>query len=157
MAEETRKRAISFSSEQPYDRWFGTEILDHKASSIRMDFMKSGRAPLLLGHDQRMVIGVIESARVDSKDKTGRAEVRFGRGNLASDSLRDADDGILVNVSVGYRVHELTLEKQSDTGDTYRVTDWEPLEASLVGIPADPTVGIGRSREIETTTIESTD
>jgi hypothetical protein len=55
------------------------------------------------------------------------------------------DDGILVNVSTGYRVHEMVLEKQSDSGDTYRVTDWEPLEASLVGIPADPTVGVGRS------------
>lgn len=146
MAEDTRKRKISFSSEYPYERWFGTEILDHKASSIRMDFMKSGRAPLLMSHDQRLVIGVIETASIDSKDKMGRAEVRFSRSDYAEEKLRDVDDGILVNVSTGYRVHELVLEKSSDKeGDTYRVTDWEPLEASLVGIPADPTVGVGRS------------
>jgi hypothetical protein len=144
MAEDTRKRKISFSSEYPYERWFGTEILDHKPSSIRMDFMKSGRAPLLMGHDQRLVIGVIESVSIDSKDKMGRAEVRFSRSDFAEEKLRDVDDGILVNVSTGYRVHEMVLEKQSDAGDTYRITDWEPLEASLVGIPADPSVGVGR-------------
>jgi HK97 family phage major capsid protein len=145
MSENNRTRSISFSSEHPYERWFGTEILDHKPSSIRMGFMRSGRAPLLMGHDQRAVIGIVESATIDSKTKMGRAEVRFSRSDFASDKLRDVDDGILVNVSTGYRVHEMVLEKQSDAGDTYRVTDWEPLEASLVGIPADPTVGVDRS------------
>jgi HK97 family phage major capsid protein len=151
MAEDTRKRNLSFSSEYPYKRWFGTEILDHNPKSVRMDFMESGRAPLLMGHDQREVIGIIETARIDGKGKVGRAVARFSRGADASEKLRDVDDGILVNVSTGYRVHEMVLEKSTDTEDTYRVTDWEPLEASLVGIPADPSVGIGRqSGEIET-------
>lgn len=150
MAEDTRQRDLSFSSEYPYRRWFGTEILDHKPESVRMDFMSSGRAPLLMGHDQREVIGIIEKARIDTKGKVGRAVARFSRSAGASDKLRDVDDGILVNVSTGYRVHEMVLEKSTDTEDTYRVTDWEPLEASLVGIPADPSVGIGRqSGEIE--------
>ena len=146
MAEDARRRNLSFSSEYPYKRWFGIEILDHKPSSVRMDFMKSGRAPLLMDHNQSRVIGIIESARIDSKDKAGRAGVRFGRGAEASEKLADVDDGILVNVSTGYRVHELVLEKSTEHEDTYRVTDWEPLEASLVGIPADPTVGINRSQ-----------
>jgi HK97 family phage major capsid protein len=148
MADESRKRNLAFSSEYPYKRWFGIEILDHKPGSVRMDFMKSGRAPLLMGHDQSQVIGIVESARIESKDKTGRAVVRFSRGADASERLADVDDGILVNVSTGYKVHELVLEKSTDTEDTYRVTDWEPLEASLVGIPADPTVGIGRQLQI---------
>lgn len=145
MTDANRQRSLTFSSEYPYERWFGTEILDHKPSSMRMGFMQSGRAPLLMSHDQRLVIGVVEKASVDTKVKVGRAGVRFGRSAFAEEKLRDVDDGILVNVSTGYRVHEMVLEKMSDTGDTYRVTDWEPLEASLVGIPADPTVGIGRS------------
>jgi HK97 family phage major capsid protein len=148
MAEDTRQRKLSFSSEHPYERWFGTEILDHNPKSIRMDFMKSGKAPLLMGHDARLVIGIIEKAAIDTKDKMGRADVRFSRSAFASEKLADVDDGILVNVSTGYRVHEMVLEKQSDSGDTYRVTDWEPLEASLVGIPADPTVGVGRSAAV---------
>ncbi len=113
-----------------------------------MGFMNSGRAPLLMGHDQRQVIGIIEKATISDKDKRGHATTRFGRGTLAADALRDVDDGILVNVSTGYRVHEMVLEKSTDTEDTYRVTDWEPLEASLVGIPADPSVGVGRSVEV---------
>lgn len=144
MADDNRRRALSFSSEHPVPRWFGDEILDHNPKSVRMNFMKSGRAPLLMGHDQRLVIGIVEAARIDTKDKKGRADVRFGRSDFASEKLRDVDDGILVNVSTGYRVHEMVLEKSSDAGDVYRITDWEPLEASLVGIPADPDVGVAR-------------
>lgn len=145
-----RTRDLSFSSEYPYKRWFGTEILDHDPKSVRMDFMKSGRAPLLMGHDQREVIGIIAKASIDGKTKVGRASARFGRSSQAEDKLRDVDDGILVNVSTGYRVHEMVLEKSTESEDTYRVTDWEPLEASLVGIPADPSVGIGRTSTVET-------
>jgi HK97 family phage major capsid protein len=145
MSEDNRKRSFTFSSEHPVDRWFGKEILDHSPKSVRMGFMSSGRAPLLMSHDQRQVIGIIEQAAIDAKSRVGRGVARFGRSNTASDALRDVDDEILVNTSVGYRVHELTLEKQSDTdGDTYRVTDWEPMENSLCGIPADPDVGMGR-------------
>lgn len=153
-AADDRRRSLSFSSEYPYKRWFGVEILDHDPKSVRMDFMRSGRAPLLMGHDQRQVIGVIESASIDGKAKVGRASTRFGRGAQASDALRDVDDEILRNVSTGYRVHEMVLEKSTETEDTYRITDWEPLEASLVGIPADPSVGIGRSAQ-STVTIEN--
>lgn len=145
MADDTRRRTLTFSSEYRVQRWFGVEILDHGPKSVRMGFINSGRAPLLMGHDQRMVIGKIETASLDTKDKKGRATARFGRNAMASDALRDVDDEILVNVSTGYRVHEMVLEKQTDAEDTYRITDWEPLEASLVGIPADPSVGMGRS------------
>jgi HK97 family phage major capsid protein len=145
MSEENRKRSFTFSSEHPVDRWFGKEILDHSPKAVRMGFLSSGRAPLLMSHDQRQVIGIIEQASIDTKARVGRGVSRFSRNATASDALRDVDDEILVNTSVGYRVHELTLEKQSDTdGDTYRVTDWEPMETSLCGIPADPDVGMGR-------------
>lgn len=154
MPNNSRVRELSFSSEYRVKRWFGIEILDHKPGSVRMQFMNSGRAPFLLDHDQRAVVGVIESASIDSKNKRGRASVRFGSGQRASEVLIDVDDGIRPNVSTGYRVHELVLEKQSDNGDDeYRVTDWEPLEGSSVGIPADPDVGFERSAEI-TTSVE---
>jgi HK97 family phage major capsid protein len=142
----SRTRELTFSSEYKVKRWFGIEILDHTPDSVRMDFLKSGRAPFLLDHDQRAVVGVIESASIDPKTKRGRATVRFGSGKRASEVLADVDEGIRPNVSTGYRVHELVLEKQSDSGDDeYRVTDWEPLEGSSVGIPADPDVGFERS------------
>lgn len=144
---DDRRRAMSFSSETPVERWFGYEVLDHSPGSVRMDFMNSGRAPLLMDHDQRQVIGIIEKYTV-GKDRMSRGVARFGRGAKAAEALADVDDGILVNTSTGYRIHELTLETQRHGElDTYRATDWEPLEQSLVGVPADPEVGVGRAIE----------
>lgn len=145
MAEDDRRRELSFSSEYPVQRWFGYEILDHSPSSVRMGFMSSGRAPYLMQHDQLRLIGVIDSASIDQQKRQGRAVVRFGRADDAVEALANVDDGIMPNVSCAYQVHEMVLEKQTDTEDTYRVTDWEPMEASSVAIPADPTVGVGRS------------
>jgi HK97 family phage major capsid protein len=143
MADDKRTRDLSFSSEKPVERWFGAEILDHAPSSVRMGFMQSGRAPLLLNHDMRQQVGIVESASLDKK--RGLAGVRFGRTTVATDALGNVDDRILVNTSVGYRIHELRLDTQKGDHDTYRVIDWEPFEASLVAVPADDSVGVGRS------------
>ena len=139
--EEARTVELSFSSEYPVERFFGVEILDHKAKSVRLDRLK-GRGPLLLDHARGQHIGVIEKVRI--QDRKGLATVRFGKGELASEIFGDVVDGIRSHVSVGYRVHEATLEKVSDEGDVYRITDWEPFEISMVSIPADPSVGVGR-------------
>jgi HK97 family phage major capsid protein len=142
---DSRTRSFSFSSETKVDRWFGYEILDHSPGSVRMDFMQSGRAPFLMYHDQRQIAGIIEAANI-GKDRMGRGDVRFGRSDLGERALIDVDDGILCNTSVGYRVYELQLETMSsDDMDTYRCIDWEPLEVSGVGVPADTTVGMDRS------------
>lgn len=146
---ETRLADLSFSSEIEVARWFGGEILDHSPNSVRMDFIGSGRAPLLLNHDRySRPVGVVQSAEIGS-DRKGRAVVRFGKSAEADSALQDVRDGILTNVSVGYRVHSMKLETSSDDGDVYRIDDWEPLEVSLVAIPADTSVGVGRSAETE--------
>lgn len=142
---ESRTVELSFSSETPYERWWGTEILDHTKKSIRLDRLKSG-GPLLVDHDTTDIVGVIESVRVDS-DLIGRAVVRFGKSVRAEEVFQDVQDGIRRNVSVGYMIHEAQLVETKDGVDTYRVTDWEPLEISLVSVPADATVGVGRSAE----------
>lgn len=150
--EENRSFEISFSSEEPYERWFGMEILDHKKGSIDLSFIGSGRAPLLLDHDMRKQIGVIESAKV--VDRRGRAVVRFGKGELADEIFQDVLDGIRSNISVGYNVRRMELVSSDEKeGDVYRVVDWVPLESSIVSIPADPTVGVGRSGDNEVDTI----
>lgn len=141
--EESRTVELAFSSEEPYERFFGVEVLDHKAASVRMSRLQDGAA-LLLQHDTDQQIGVVESARIDG-DRRGRAKVRFGRGQLAEEIFRDVLDGIRRHVSVGYIVHDMQLEARGEDVDTYRVTDWEPLEVSIVSIPADASVGVGRS------------
>jgi len=75
---DTRTVNLAFSSEEPYDRWWGREILDHGKKSVRLDRLKSG-GPVLCDHDARDIVGVIESVSIDG-DLVGRAVVRFGRG-----------------------------------------------------------------------------
>ena len=135
---------MAFSSETPYERWWGIEVLDNTAPAVRLGRLTSG-GPLLMDHDTRDQVGVIESVRIDA-DRVGRAVVRFGKSARAEEVWQDVQDGIRRNVSVGYAIHKATLVETSDTGaDTYRITDWEPLEISLVSVPADASVGIGRS------------
>ena len=143
---DSRSIELSFSSELPYERWWGVEILDHETASVRMDRLNTA-APLLINHDTRDQVGVIESARIDAASKIGRAVIRFGQSARANEIFQDVKDGIRKLVSVGYRVHEAKLEKTTDTQDTYRITDWEPFEISIVPIPADPSVGIGRAED----------
>jgi HK97 family phage major capsid protein len=133
---------LSIASDAPYERWWGIEVLDMGKQSIRDERLKLG-APLLVGHDTADQVGVVEDYEITS-DKKLRVLARFGRSARAEEIWRDVLDGIRRNASVGYLIHDLVLEKQEEAISTYRVTDWEPLEGSLVPVPADPSVGVGR-------------
>ena len=136
---------LTFSSEEPYDRGWGIEILGHRTGEVDLSWMASGRAPLLVDHDSGVdsCVGTVERAWIENG--RGKATVRFGKTERAQSMLKRVRDGDLGNVSVGYRISEMVLVAASDGKETYRVTAWKPLEASLVTIPADPTVGVGRA------------
>jgi HK97 family phage major capsid protein/HK97 family phage prohead protease len=145
--EEDRTVEIAFSSEDAkVQRWFGAEILSHAKGAVNMERFKSGRANVLVNHDPSDWVAVIDSARVDD-DKVGRAVVRFGNSARANEVFRDVREGILTSISVGYSRDDMKLTKESDDGDEYTVTRWTPFEASLVTIPADTNVGVGRAAE----------
>ena len=141
--EETRTAELAFASETPYERWWGVEVLDCTATAMRMGRLSSG-GPLLCDHDTKDHVGVIESVQLGA-DRVARAVVRFGKSARAEEVWRDVVDGIRRNVSVGYQIHQAVLVETKDDQDTYRVTDWEPYEVSLVSVPADASVGVGRS------------
>lgn len=144
---EARTVELAFSSELECERWWGVEVLSHEAGDIRMERMKNGAA-LLVDHNWSDQVGVVESVTVGD-DRVGRAVVRFGKSARASEILQDVVDGIRRHVSVGYMVHATKLiEERKDGTDVYRVTDWEPYEISIVAVPADPTVGVGRAQEM---------
>lgn len=147
-SEADRRVSMSISSELPVARYYGDEILDHNPESIDLEFMNSGRAPLLLDHDPSQQIGVIESVTLDGSARKLRATVRFGKSALASEVYGDVADQIRGNVSIGYSISKLV--KEAD-GKTYRATAWRPVEASIVSIPADTSVGVGRSESVNTT------
>lgn len=141
--EEARTVTLSFSSENPVKRWFGLEILSHEKGAVDLERLNN-RAALLLNHDPDKQVGVVESATVGSGK--GRAVVRFGESALATEVFNDVKAGIRSNVSVGYEVHKVEPAAKVDGQDAFRVTRWEPLELSIVSIPADKKVGVGRSK-----------
>jgi HK97 family phage major capsid protein len=142
---KNRTAELAFSSEtDKVERWFGIEILDHGPASIRLDRI-GNKAPLLIDHNAADQVGVIESVKIGA-DRVARAIVRFSKGSRGNDIFSDVVDGIRTKVSVGYLTHarEETNEG-TEHKPIFRVTDWEPYEISIVSIPADDSVGIGRT------------
>jgi hypothetical protein len=88
---KARTAELSFSSETPVERSWGVEILDHGKKSVRLGRLRAC-GPLLVDHDARNIVGVIESVRVDA-DLTGRAVVRFGKSARAEEVFQDVLDG----------------------------------------------------------------
>jgi len=147
--EEKRRVRIGVSSEEPVERNFGMEVLSHSEGDVDMEFIASGRAPLLLDHDMTKQIGVIEEYKLDAAKKRAVAIVRFGRSQLADEVFQDVKDGIRQNISVGYRINGMERDRSSeDDKPVYRVQH-SPLEVSVVSVPADQSkeVGVGRSKE----------
>lgn len=142
---EARTAELAFSSEEPVERYFGDEILDHSPGAMRTARLDQGAA-VLVNHDWDDQVGVVERIEI-GEDRRGRAVVRFGRGARAEEIFQDVVDGIRKHVSVGYMVHKVEVESREGMPDLVRVTDWEPYEVSMVTVPADPTVGVGRSMD----------
>ena len=84
-------------------------------------------------------IGVVESAYI-GEDKRGYAKIRFSRNKFASEVLDDVKDGILRGISFGYQINDI-----DETEDGMLARSWSVHELSVVTVPADPTIGFGRS------------
>lgn len=145
--EEARTVEIAFSSEEPVERFYGWEILDHSPASVDLGRLNNGGA-VLWGHDSDNLVGVVEKASIDS-DRRGRAVVRFADTADAEPYWQKVVQGIIRNVSVGYWIDERVMEKEDDNGPVYRATRWTPAEVSFVSIPADSSVGVGRNHSHE--------
>lgn len=144
---------FSFSSEAPVERWFGQEILSHEKKSVDMSRMNDG-ANVLWNHDPDNVIGVVKKAWIGD-DKRGYLQMRWGTSALAQEKRKDVEAGIIRNVSFGYQIKEMTLTNPGakDEDPRYLATKWMPFEGSFVSIPADQTVGMGRSEGDEPTEV----
>lgn len=141
---EARTAVLAFSSEEPYQRYWGIEILDHSPSAVDLTRLLATR-PLLRDHNPDRLIGTIESVTIGA-DRVGRASVRFAKSADGEEAWALVQDGILRCVSVGYQIDAMALAGTDEAGlETYRVTRWTPYEISLVSIPADVSVGVGRA------------
>ncbi len=141
--DKSRTVELTFSSEEPYQRWWGTEILDHSATSIRFDRLNAGGA-LLMDHDSRDQVGVVERAWLKGRKGYATRSLRSPRPARRRFS-RMSKTASACWWRRGYRIRELVLEKSSDGEETYRATDCgTPYEISTVAVPADSSVGVGR-------------
>ena len=136
---DERTFEFPFSSEYPVTRYFGSEVLSHDSKAPNFMRLNDG-APFLFNHNPDKVLGVVERAYLDEDKKRAYAKIRFSRSDFAKQYLDDVKDGILRGISFGYSIDEV---EQREEG--VLATSWTPHELSLVSIPADPTIGIGRS------------
>jgi len=142
--EDQRSVALSFSSDVPYTRYDYlsdrkyNEILSHEPGAVDIGRLEE-IGTLLFNHNSDQPIGGIEKVWIEGGK--GRALVRFDEDEDAEKIFQKVKRGSLRGVSVGYRVHEWEKRGKEDM----IATKWEPLEISIVSVPADASVGVGRS------------
>jgi len=140
-------------------RWEGFSIVEYDQTlslddgAVLTEFLDSGRAPYLDAHNSRSndsVLGVIEEGSVVVEDGEGRARVRFDDSELAEKRFRSVTNGILRNVSVGFKIHENAVTREADPKagilEERTATSWEPFELSQVPIGADSGASIRAAR-----------
>lgn len=151
--EDSRTVKLSFASQEPYQRWFGSEILMCQQEAINLERFNNGLGCLLFNHDRDAVIGHIESTEI--VDGRAYAVVRFDDDEESEIIFQKVKNGTLQGVSVGYKVdsweevepNKVSVSLPDVIGPASIAMRWEPLEISIVSVPADATVGIGRSEE----------
>ena len=146
-----RKFELSFSSEEPYTRYWGVEILDHGEGCMDLTRLQEIGC-VLFNHNRDAVIAKVN--RVWTENNRGKAEIEFDTDEDAEKIYQKVKSGTLKGVSVGYVVdtwEEVLSNKESADGrfrGPCRIArKWTPYEISIVSVPADATVGVGRQME----------
>ena len=148
---DTRQAELSLSSEEPCRRWFGDEILSHDAGAVDLSRLQE-IGVVLFNHDRDRVIGRVLSVRLDETTRKLRAVIQFDEDEESERIYQKVRSGTLRGVSVGYAVDVWEEVKAGATSMNGRFTGpcevatrWTPYEISIVSVPADATVGVGRS------------
>lgn len=147
------ENTISFSvaSSEPYIREDKNgkkfaEVLEISEAAIDFSRLVDNRAPLLFEHDRERQLGVVEKAWIANNKLY--VQCKFSSNGFPQSILKDVKDNIRRNVSIGYQVLEFSFDRGIEDGvPVMNVVRWLPLECSIVSIPADATVGIGRALE----------
>lgn len=148
--EEQRTVTLSFASEAPVSRWYGNEILQIDENSVDMQRVDNGLCCLLFNHNSNKVIGKV--LRTWIEDSKAKAEVKFDEDAESDAIFNKIKNGTLRGVSVGYVVNnweEVQANSVSTNGKfagpAYVAVRWSVYEISIVSVPADGEVGVGRS------------
>lgn len=139
---ESRTIEVAFCSETPVEREINGQIYNEilLCGSENVDLRRLNQnGSVLYNHNRDLLIGVCISASMDA-DRVGRATLRIS--STASDEWEMIKEGVLTHISIGYNINDYRID-----GNNIYITNYEIYEISLVTVPADPTVGVGRSMD----------
>ena len=146
-----RKFILSFSSEEPYERHWGIEVLDHGETAVDLTRLEEIGC-ILFNHKRDIVIGKVNEVWIEKA--RGCAEVEFDTDEESEKIYQKVLSGTLKGVSVGYTVSAWETVSANKTSSDGRFTGpaeiakkWMPYEISIVSVPADASVGVGRDLE----------
>lgn len=143
---DSRTVEVAFVSEVPVSRIIDDElyyeILLCGEENVDLTRLNNGRGgPVLFNHDRDKLLGAVINARMDS-DRVGRATLKISQAGLGNTMWTMIEEGILNSISIGYNIYDYRID-----GNNIIVTNYEIYEISLVTVPADDTVGVGRSMD----------
>ena len=141
--EEARTVPAVLSTEHPAQRYFGNEILDHTSESVDLKRAANG-LPLLFGHDFQSPIGRVRNVRLEGRTLLG--ELYFSKSAQGQEVFEQVIEGVLTDVSIGYRVKKWL---DYDESNTRTAIGWEIFETSVVSVAEDPDAGMDR-RDLDT-------
>lgn len=146
---------MSFSSEVPYKRYseeqdmYYWEVLSHKEGYCDFSRLNDG-ANVLFNHNWNEPIGKVQKAWVEN----GRGYSFITISSAAEKYKKMVEDGTLTKVSVGYEVLEMIFVGYAEDGLPIFECKWMAFEESIVTVPADTSVGIGRAKKSDDEVIE---
>lgn len=149
--DNNRSVHVSFSSEKPYKRFFGEEILLHTPEAINLERLKN-LGVSLFNHDINYVLGKLENVELDTEKRRTACDIFFDDDEETQKIYKKVQNGTLRGISVGYSVEEWEEIKAGETsqdgrfnGPCFIAKNWTPYEVSIVSVPADDSVGINRN------------
>lgn len=113
------------------------EELGMEPGNVRMERFENG-ASVLDSHNRynlSSVLGVITEARLENG--IGYATVKFSSRDEVQGTVTDVMEGVIRNLSVGYKIHKMEKVGEENDIPIFRATDWEPSELSFVSVPFD--------------------
>jgi phage head maturation protease len=133
--EASRTFRVRFSSPARIRRWWGWETESHEPGACDLSRLRDGAA-VLLNHDVTKRCGVTADPMITPSG--GECIIKIARSALGDEVLQEIQDGMLKFVSVCYLTGKYQLRVDGDGNQIFHAIKWEPLEISLVSVPADP-------------------
>jgi phage head maturation protease len=163
--EEARTVEVTFASDAPVRRssWQDgafDEVLEISREAIMSARLQMGMS-LLDSHRTGSVadrLGSVVPGSLKIVGNEARVTVKLSRSDKAESIWRDILDGHHMPISVGYRIHEQTRSERTDSEiPEVRATAWEPMEISVVSVPADSNASTRQQEDSNMTTQQNRD